>query len=143
MKVIVKARHMTLTPALKGHAEDKLGKAIMRIFDRPALKLEIELGELGHTKDGLNKECRVTISMPKGKTINISEVSDDMYKAIDLTHDRMLTQVKRQRDKKRVTGRSRKVAEKDRETTARKSLTSEREDWEQEVQEFESSTAGA
>ena len=45
MKVIVKARHMDLTPALKNHAEEKLGEALKRIFDRPAAKIEIELSE--------------------------------------------------------------------------------------------------
>ena len=33
MKLIVKARHMNLTPALKAHAEQKLGDAIKKIFD--------------------------------------------------------------------------------------------------------------
>ena len=123
MKLIVKARHMNLTPALKAHAEEKLGDAIKKIFDRPATTLEIELTELGRTKDGLDKECRVTAFMPKGKTINISEVADDMYKAIDLARDRLLNQVKRQRSKKRVTARGRKDADKERAATARKSLS--------------------
>ena len=124
MKLIVKARHMNLTPALKAHAEQKLGDAIKKIFDRPSTTLEIELTELGRTKDGLDKECRVTAFMPKGKTINISEVADDMYKAIDLARDRLLNQVKRQRTKKRVAARGRKDADKDRAATARKSLRS-------------------
>ncbi|OGQ90040.1 MAG: ribosomal subunit interface protein [Deltaproteobacteria bacterium RIFOXYA12_FULL_58_15] len=101
MKLIVKARHMNLTPALKAHAEDKLGEAITRFYDGPAATLEIELGELGRTKDGLDKECRVTAFIPKGKAITITEVSDDMYKAIDLARDRLVETVKRQLDKKR------------------------------------------
>ena len=143
MKVIVKARHMDLTPALKAHAEEKLGKAFMKIFDRPAVKLEIELSELGKTKDGMDKECRATVSMPKGKTIVISEISDDLFKAVDLAHDRLLEQVKRQRSKKRSTGRNRKAAEQERDATASKNLTSDEEKWEEEVKEFERSTARA
>lgn len=143
MKVIVKARHMTLTPSLKKHAEEKLGQAFMRIFDRPAVKLEIELGELGKTKDARNKECRVTVSMPKGRTINIVEIAEDMYKAIDLTHDRLIEQVKRQRTKKRNTARSRKDAERERAETARQVLQADPEDWEDEVDEFERSNVRA
>ncbi len=123
MKLIVKARHMNLSPALKEHAEEKLGDAIKRIFDRPATTLEVELAELGHSDDGLNKQCRVTAFLPKGKTINISEISDDMYKSIDLARDRLVLQVKRQRAKRRVTGRARKDAGKKRAATARRSLT--------------------
>src|SRR2546426_2400131 len=97
MRVIVKARHMTLTNPLRAYAQEKLSNAVMRIFDRPAAKLEIEMGEIGHVRDGANKECRVTVFIPKGKTINIVEIDDDMYKAIDLAHDRLLQQVKRER----------------------------------------------
>jgi ribosomal subunit interface protein len=125
MKMIVKARHMTLTPAIKEHAEEKLGDAIKRIFDRPATTLEVELSELGRTEDGLDKQCRVTAFMPKGKTITISEVSDDLYKSIDLARDRLVEHVKRQRAKRRVTGRARKDAGRKRAATARRVLSVE------------------
>lgn len=140
MRVIVKARHMNLTPALKAHAEEKLGDAIIRVFDRPAAKIEIELVDLGHVQNGSDKECKVAVFMPKGKTIVISEVDDNMYKAIDLAHDRLLMQVKRERGRKKVT-RVRKSAARDRALMARQNLTADREVWEQEVQEFERSTA--
>ncbi len=137
MKLIVKARHMSLTPALKSHAEEKLGRSLMKIFDRPAAKVEIELTDLGQVKSG-TKECRVTVYMPRGKTITISEVSDDMYSAINLAHDRLLHQVKRQRGRKRDTTRSRKEAIRSRNETARAALTGEPEVWETELQEYES-----
>ena len=140
MKVIVSARHMNLTPKLKAYAEEKLGQALMRIFDRPALKIEIELSDLGKFKDRASKECRATVYMPRGKTINISEVGDDMYKAIDLCHDRMLHQVKRERGRRRDTGRTRKGAERKRAQTAREALTAAPEVWESELQQFEAST---
>ncbi|MEZ4816348.1 MAG: HPF/RaiA family ribosome-associated protein, partial [Bdellovibrionota bacterium] len=136
----VKARHFDLTPALKAHAEEKLGQAIMRIFDRPALKIEIELSDLGDFKDKNNKECRVTVSIPRGKTINISEVDDNMYKAVDLCHDRLLVQVKREVDKRRDTTRTRKSAQKNRQTTAHRTMTAPMETWEREVELFETST---
>ncbi|MBI5511686.1 MAG: ribosome-associated translation inhibitor RaiA [Deltaproteobacteria bacterium] len=138
MKVIVKARHMTLTPALTEHAEEKLGHAIARIFDRPDVKIEIELSELGRSNDGLNKECRVTVFMPHGKAINIVEKAEDMYKAVDLAHDRVVNQVKRQREKKRVVSRTGKGTRR-----AAAAPATESETWEKEVQEFESSTPEA
>jgi len=143
MKVIVKARHITLTPALKRHAEDKLGKALMRIFDRPAVKIEIELSDLGKYKNKSSKECRATVFMPRGKTINITEVGDDMYKAVDLCHDRLLHQVKRERSRRRDTARTRKSAERSRRQTARNVLTCKPEKWEEEVQAYERSKVSA
>lgn len=142
MKVIVKARHMNLTPALKAHAEEKLGASLSKIFDRPAAKIEIELTELGSQDPEKSMECRVTVFMPKARTITISEFSDEMYKAIDLAHDRLLQTVKRERDKRRSnSSRARKEAERGRQETARKSLTAPTEEWESEVKEYEQSTA--
>lgn len=137
MKVIVKARHMVLTPALKAHAEEKLGEALMRVFDKPAAKIEIELNALGKTKDGVDQECRVTVFIPKGKPINISEVDDDMYKAIDLAHDRLLTQVKRERGKKRDVQRTTKKTQRRRNT--KELSAAERLVWEKEVEAYEKS----
>jgi ribosomal subunit interface protein len=137
MRVIVKARHMDLTPSLKAHAEQKLGKALMRIVDKPSVRVEIELNDVGNVRDGTDKECRVSVVMPRGKTINIVEVDDDMYKAIDLAHDRLLEQVKRERDKRSSPSTRRKAATKARQATARQALTTESEPWEQEVAEFE------
>ncbi len=139
MHVIVKARHMTLTPALKAFAEEKLGRSVMRVFDRPACQVEIELTDLG-AKDGDTKECRVIVFMPKGKTITITEVTDNMYKAIDLAHDRLLQQVKRERGRRHNPHRQRLAAQQMRDRVARESLTAGLEPWEREVAEFERST---
>ena len=134
MQVIVKGRHIDLTPALKSKAEAKLGKALMRVFDRPAAKVEIELGDLGNARDGKDRECRVTVFMPKGKTIVVTEVAEDMYKAIDLAHDTLLHQIKRARTKRVVTSRKRKDAARQRAEIARDTLTSEVESWEQDLE---------
>ena len=140
MKIIIKARHMDLTPALKAYAEEKLGNSLIRIFDRPALKIEIELSDIGKIKNNEDKESQATVYMPKGKTINIVETTDNMYKAIDLCHDRLLIQVKRERDKMRNNSRIRKLAEKQRAETAKANMTAGIEDWQHELKEYETSS---
>ena len=90
MRVIVKGRHFNLTPAVKEHAEEKLGKSLMKIFDRPAAKIEIDLGFLGENKGEKSHECHVSVFMPHGRPINIREVDDNIYKAIDLARDRLI-----------------------------------------------------
>ena len=138
MRVIVKSRHINLTKSLRLHAQEKLGNSLMRIFDKPAAKIEIELTSLGQFKDGENQECRVQVFMPHGKAINITEIDDDMFKAIDLAHDRLLTQVKRQQDKKNNNSRARKSAERQRNKLAWRELTSKPEVWELELREYNS-----
>jgi ribosomal subunit interface protein len=140
MRVILKARHIKLTPSLKLHAKEKLGDSLMRIFDRPAAKIEIELTSLGQFKDGEHQECRVQVFMPHGKAICITEIDDDMHKAIDLAHDRLLTQVKRQQSKRRLAARGRKEATNMRNITARQELMVKPEDWEIELEEYNSTS---
>lgn len=141
MQVNVSARHMNLTPALFAHAEAKLGQALMHIFDKPSARVNIELGALGHTQRREDKTCRVIVSMPRGKTIVICERDDNMYKAIDLAHDRVLERVKRERGRTSRPTRTRKWARAQRASTARQSLMTQREPWEEEVRLYESSTA--
>ena len=143
MRVIVKARHFNLTKSLRLHAQEKLGDSLMRILDRPSTKVEIELSSIGEIKNGEDKECRVQVFMPHGKAINITEIDDDMYKAIDLAHDRLLTQVKRQRSKRRNTAKFRKEAQRMRNETARGELTCAPEEWELELDEYNNSTSGS
>ena len=138
MRVILKARHINLTNSLRNHAQEKLGNSLMRIFDRPAAKIEIELTSLGKFKNGEHQECRVQVFMPKGKAINITEIDDDMHKAIDLAHDRLLNQVKRQRGKRNGNSKARKEAKKERDALAWRELTSSPERWEIELAEYNS-----
>ena len=138
MKVIIKARHMHLTAALRAHAEEKLGSALSKIFDRPAAKIEIELSELGHVHGG-TKECRATLWFPGGNTITICEAGDDLYSAINLAHDRMANQIKRQLGRRRQTKKARQSARRRRTSAALENLTVSPERWEREVQEYERS----
>ena len=140
MRVIVKARHFNLTKSLRLHAQEKLGDSLARILDRPSAKIEIELSSIGEIKNGENKECRVQVFMPHGKAINITEIDDDMHKAIDLAHDRLLNQVKRERSKKNNNSRARKSAERHRNTMAWRELTSKPERWEIELEEYNSTS---
>jgi len=139
MRVIVKGRHFNLTPAVKEHAEEKLGKTLMKIFDRPAAKIEIDLGFLGENKGEKTHECHVSVFMPHGRPINIREVDDNIYKAIDLARDRLIEQVKREQGRKRHTSRIRKEAAQMRDDTAKSQLTVKPEAWEEEVSEYEHS----
>ena len=139
MRVIVQGRHMDLTPALTAHAEEKLGQSLMRIFDRPAAKIEIELSDLGHVTGRNSNECRVSVFIPHGRAINITEIDDNMYKAIDLARDRLIEQVKREQGRKRHVSRTRKEAARLRDETARGLMTAEHEPWEDEVAEYEDS----
>ena len=141
MQTIVSARHTHLTDTLKSYAQQKIGAAVERVFDQPAAKIDVELSFLGQTIKGANQECRVTVFIPKGKTVVIYETDDDMYKAIDMAHHRLVLQVNREGGRKKNTTVTRKLAARERHLIAQQNLTAQPEVWEREVQEFEASRA--
>ncbi len=105
MQLIVKGHHLQLTEAMKEYVAEKIGKHVERILNHPALIVDVELTDTEANK-GDDKECRITLSIPKGKTICITEKADDLYKAIDLAKDRLARQMKREIERRRDLRRS-------------------------------------
>ncbi len=95
MKVNVRGVHLTLTDALKRHVEEHLVGPIERIYDSEAAEIEIHLRDVNGPKGGNDKECSVTVRVPHGASIHVTEVSDDIYKSIDLARDRVANSTKR------------------------------------------------
>jgi putative sigma-54 modulation protein len=95
MKVNVRGVHLTLTDALKRHVDKHLIEPLERFFDSEAAEIEIHLRDINGPKGGKDKECSVTVRMPRGASIHVSEVSEDIYKSVDLARDRVERSTKR------------------------------------------------
>ncbi|MBX5484678.1 MAG: ribosome-associated translation inhibitor RaiA [Myxococcaceae bacterium] len=95
MKVNVRGVHLELTDAIKQHVQTHLIRPIERFFDDEAAELEIHLRDRNGPKGGADMECSVTVRLPHAATIHVTEVDDDLYKAIDLARDRLETASKR------------------------------------------------
>ena len=95
MKVILRGVHLTLTEAIKQHVQTHLVEHIKRFYDSDAAELEIHLRDTNGTKGGRDKECSVTVRLPHGHPIHITEQSEDIYKSIDLARDRVENSAKR------------------------------------------------
>lgn len=105
MQLIIKGTHLQLTEAMKDYVNEKIGHHVERFLNHPAIIVDVELTD-NETNKGDDKECRVSLSIPKGKTIVITEVADDLYKAIDLAKDRLARQMKREIERRRDLRRS-------------------------------------
>lgn len=105
MQIIIKGTHLQLTEAMKEYVNEKIGKHVERFLNHPAIIVDVELTD-SEANNGENKECRITLSIPKGKTITITEKADDLYKAIDLSKDRLARQMKREIERRRDLRRS-------------------------------------
>lgn len=95
MKVNLRGVHLTLTDAIKQHVQTHLVDHIKRFYDSEAADLEIHLRDSNGPKGGRDKECSVTVRFPHGPSIHITEVSEDIYKSIDLARDRVEKGAKR------------------------------------------------
>ena len=93
MRVIVKGRHMTVTPSLQEYAEEKIGK-VARIVDHMLKQAEVELYVEKNPSIENNQVAEVTV-WTKGPVIRAKEASVDMYAAIDLAADKIENQLRR------------------------------------------------
>lgn len=141
MREVVKARHMRVTQALQSYVEQKLMRPVRRMVDNSAATLEVLLDEPGHAKSASSERCWVHLSMPATSDIIIQEADDDMYKAIDRAHDRLLQQLIRTRNRLHDGHSWRQQAARSRARTARLQLTLQPEEWEKEVAQYEAGRA--
>lgn len=102
MQLIIKGTHLQLTEAMKEYVNEKIGHHVEKFLNHPAIIVDVELTDCNNDE----RECRITLSVPKGKTITITEVADDLYKAIDLAKDRLARQMKREIERRRDLRRS-------------------------------------
>jgi len=103
MDVEVKAfGGLELTDDLADFCRVKLVEPIRRVYDREGSTLEIELSDLYGPKGGIDKRCRVTFMMPHTRTITVTEVADDIYKAVDGASFRFRRLVARYKGRKLV-----------------------------------------
>ena len=93
MRMIVKGRHMAVTPALQEYAHEKVGK-VTRIIDNMLMDAEVELWVEKNPSIENNQVCEVTI-WTKGPVIRAKEAAPDMYAAIDMAADKLTSQLRK------------------------------------------------
>ncbi len=93
MNMIIKGRHMEVTPAIRTYAEGKIGR-IAKILDSMILSTEIELFTEKNPSIENGQVAEVTV-YTKGHVIRAKEAASDMYAAIDLVSDKLERQVKK------------------------------------------------
>jgi putative sigma-54 modulation protein len=97
MRLIVKGRHMAVTPALQEYAEEKVGKS-SRIIDYMLKEAEVELWVEKNPAIENNHVCEITL-WTKGPVIRAKEAATDMYAAIDMATDKLERQLRKYKGK--------------------------------------------
>ncbi|MDA3937218.1 MAG: ribosome-associated translation inhibitor RaiA [Actinomycetota bacterium] len=98
MKMIVKGRHMAVTPPIREYAEEKIGRT-SKIMDHETMTTEVELYVEKNPSIENNQVAEITV-FTKGPVIRSKEAATDMYAAIDLAADKLERQFRKYKGKK-------------------------------------------
>lgn len=93
---------LELTDDLSEFSRTRVIEPLRRLYDKQGTSLEIELSDLYGPKGGIDKRCRLTFSMPNKQSITVTEVAENIYKAIDGASSRFLRLVNRHKQWKLV-----------------------------------------
>ena len=98
MRLQVKGKNLEVSPALRGYAQEKLGKLEKHLND--GARLELELAIEKNPSIAENQVAEATI-WTKGPILRARESSTDMRASIDLLVEKLERQSRRLRDKRR------------------------------------------
>lgn len=95
MKIETKALGIELSEHLRDYCERQIIHPLRRLYDRQGPYLEIELADTNGTKGGMDQRCRITYTMPRTRTLTVVEVTDDIYRSVDLAAARFKRLIKK------------------------------------------------
>ncbi len=97
MNIVVKGRHLNVTPAIHDYATDKIGK-VDKILEAMIMDIEVELFVERNPKIENSQVAEVTVRT-KGHVIRAREAATDMYAALDLVSEKLERQARKLKGK--------------------------------------------
>lgn len=82
MKIEIRSRGFSLTPALQAYIDRRLAFALDRHLER-VVRVRVTLTDENGPKGGADKSCRVDVSLRGGRAARAAVVELDGYTAID------------------------------------------------------------
>jgi putative sigma-54 modulation protein len=103
MKFGIRGRHIELTAALLAHVERRLRFAWSR-FGQRIRHATVRLTDLNGRRGGVDKQCRVTVTLsPPSRKVMVGASDADLHAAIDRAADRLERSVTRELKRRRET----------------------------------------
>src|ERR1700719_1990791 len=103
MELHVKGKNLQVSDAIRSYAERKLGKLDKQV--RKPVRVELELAVEKNPSVAENQVAEATVWM-KGHTLRAREATRDMKASIDELTEKLLRQVREEREKKTSKRRS-------------------------------------
>jgi ribosomal subunit interface protein len=92
MKVLIRAREIALTKALRAHVEHRIGFALSR-FGEHINRVVVELANAEETQNGLEKRCLITVGL--NRRVEAQDIHADIFTAVAHAADRAARAVAR------------------------------------------------
>lgn len=93
MDITITGRKLTITPALRDYAEEKIG-SVLKVMDIDPLTAEVVLNAERNPSNPTPCVCEVTVQT-KGHVIRVEERDTDMYAAIDVASAKVVRQMRK------------------------------------------------
>jgi putative sigma-54 modulation protein len=97
MQLHVKGKNLEVSDSIRSYAERKLGKLERMLYD--GTRVEIELAVEKNPSVAENQVAEATVRL-KGHTLHVREATRDMKASIDELTEKLLRQIRDERDKK-------------------------------------------
>ena len=109
MQIEIQARDFSLTQALRGYVERRLGFALSARYGSID-RIRVRLSDMNGPRGGSDKCCHVNVVLPGQAAVVIEDTESNLYLAIDRAADRasrtVARRLGRQRDRNRTGSRS-------------------------------------
>ena len=103
MQFEIRGRDINISQVLRGHIERRLRFALDRFAGR-IRQVHVTLGDLNGPRGGIDKCCKLAISLDRPSTIVVESHASNVYAAIDCAADKAATHICRRL--KRSNGRN-------------------------------------
>lgn len=91
---------MVLTATLLAHVERRLRFALIR-FEQKIRQIAVLVTDLNGRRGGLDKQCRVTVTLSPSGKVMVGATDADLHTAIDRAADRLERSVTRELERRR------------------------------------------
>ncbi len=106
MQIEIQARNFSLTEALRGHIQRRLGFALSTRYEH-IKRILVRLSDINGPRGGNDKCCLIQVVLPGQADVVIEDTESNLYVAIDRAADRVSRTVTRRLGRLRDKGRAR------------------------------------
>ena len=101
MELEIRRHNIHLSDAMKDHIERRLEFALGQFNSRLG-SVAVHVEDVNGPKGGIDKQCRILVTLPGGKVIKVEELDAEVTAAVDRAADRIGHAVRREIDRSKA-----------------------------------------